>query len=417
VADVDGMTPPNWSAGGSADKWTESVLPSALQRMARAEHLSNADKPIVGANEAGVFPASQLKSVPPVVADANVLCRDIFRACRQQGHTVLVNAVNAGMMRLYGARHVIDEVDEHAEEWCEEEGMPVDKFLDRWETNYVPLIRLVDIQDGLLSPAEQERIDLLDHGPPELWDPDDVPTATLALQLGAFLLSQDAKLLRAVYGPDADFERHYNWLTVLRGGSDAGVTGEMSQSMVEAMAMVGGGVFMGLKWVWNVLSPAALVALGITGAVVAYRASPETRHKVLRTGGTIMETVSELRKWCEAANADFLRAAPEIPTWAALTRTSSLDAVLTRACLHTLARSPMTDRSAVELTADLPRLPVPQGEAKVRAVLRTGSCFEIAYRGRWQVGVPVPAVRPSAHIANFASDARTPRKAGTMSYS
>lgn len=85
-----------------------SVMPSGLDQMILFTHQRNAEKEIVGPNETGVFPDSVLGSVPPVVADATVLSRDVLRACKQQQHTVLVNAVNSRMMRLYCARHVID---------------------------------------------------------------------------------------------------------------------------------------------------------------------------------------------------------------------------------------------------------------------------------------------------------------------
>jgi hypothetical protein len=56
------------------------------------------------------------------------------------------------------------------------------------------------------------------------------------------------------------------------------------------------------------------------------------------------------------------------------------------ACLHTLARSPRCNLSAVELTKELPYLGIAQGEAKVRQVLRDAGLFTEVWRGRWQVG-------------------------------
>ena len=67
-------------------------------------------------------------------------------------------------------------------------------------------------------------------------------------------------------------------------------------------------------------------------------------------------------------------------------------AVLGRACLHTLARSPGCDRSAAELTAELPYLGVAQGAAKVRQVLRDAGPFTEIWRGRWQAGHAAPAL-------------------------
>ena len=60
--------------------------------------------------------------------------------------------------------------------------------------------------------------------------------------------------------------------------------------------------------------------------------------------------------------------------------------------MHTLARSPMSDRSAAELAHDLPYLGVPQGEAKVHQMLRDVGSFTEVWRGRWQLGCVAPAV-------------------------
>ncbi len=361
-------------------------MPARLRQMIRSTHQQNAGEPIVGPNEAGVFPDSSLRSVPPVVADANVLCRDVLRACREPHHTVLVNAVNAGMIRLYCAQHVVDEMEKHAEKWSTDAGISPDRFLECWESKYVPLIRLVEVEDGLLSPEEQQRIALLEHGPPEMCDPDDVPSATLALQLDAFFLSQDKKPLWAVYGEDVDLERHHNWLATLCLAGDAGVGGQVSEWMTKAPVLVGEGMFLALKWVWENISPwVAVGAVGI-GGFALHHVSPERGRKALDAAGKFMEMVVELQRFYGASTVAFRHAAPEVPSWAHLATTNDPDAVLTRASLCTLARAPMTHRSAAELADDLPDLPVARSEAKVRSMLRRRDCFDSAYDGRWQVG-------------------------------
>lgn len=361
-------------------------MPARLRQMVRLTHQRNAEELINGPNEIGVFPDSTLRSVPPVVADANVLCRDVLRSCREPQHTILVNAVNAGMIRLYCAQHVVDEMAEHAEKWATGAGVSPDLFLECWESKYLPLVRLVQVEDSLLSPEEQQRIALLEHGPPEMCDPDDVPSATLVLQLGAFFLSQDKKPLWAVYGREVDLERHHNWLATLCLAGDAGVGGQVSEWMTKAPVLVGEGLFLALKWVWGNISPwVAVGAVGI-GGFALHHVSPERGRKALDAAGKFMEMVVELQRFYVTSTVAFRHAAPEVPSWAHLATTNDPDSVLARASLFTLARSPMTDRSAAELTADLPDLPVPQGEATVRSVLRQRECFELAYRGRWQVG-------------------------------
>lgn len=94
----------------------------------------------------------------------------------------------------------------------------------------------------------------------------------------------------------------------------------------------------------------------------------------------------------EEVQDQFTSAAPKTPGWASLAAEFPPAAVLGRACLHTLARSPGCDRSAAELTMELPFLGVAQGEAKVRQVLRDAGPFTEVWRGRWQAGHAAPAL-------------------------
>lgn len=368
-----------------------SILPGLVERLISHVHWRNAMSEIGGPNPNGVFPNSTLRSVPPVVADANVLRGDVLRSCKQKQHTVLVASVNAGMIRLFCAEHVVSEVEQHAEKWSVQGKVPLERFLATWKDKYLPLLRVVAVVDSLLSPGEQTRIDLLDHGPRKYRDPDDVPSATLALQLGAFFLSTDRKALKAVYGPDVDLARHDNWLAVLKLGGNAGASGQLSQSLADGSLMVGGSVFLALRWVWENLSPWVAVAAVGAGGYALYRTSPETRHNAVDAATSLMTGSADLRAWYVDTTADFLAAAPTIPAWGELAALNGQEATLERACLHTLARSPMTDRSAAELSNDLGvDLPVAHGQAKVRAVLREKICFEPSHRGRWQVGYYSP---------------------------
>ena len=87
------------------------------------------------------------------------------------------------------------------------------------------------------------------------------------------------------------------------------------------------------------------------------------------------------------------------PSWQSLAATNPPGAVLVRACMYTLARSAMSDRSAEELAQELPYLGVAQGEAKVRDVLRSTNSFEEVWRGRWQLGDVASVLKP--HLWRF----------------
>lgn len=367
--------PPNWP--------TELDFSDAIRGLVATTHRQNVSQPIVGPDEAGQFPGALLRAeVPPVVPDANILRRDILRACRHNERTILVNAANSGMLRLFCAQHVIDEVEEHAEDWTRGTDVLLEPFHDRWERDYLPLLRQVDVQDGLLSQVEQSRIEMLKSS-----DADDVPTATLALHLGAFLLSTDKAALRAVYGPDVDFARHDQWVSILGVGSDAGSLGQMSHSTTGATLAVGYGGYLGLKWVWQHVSPFAVVAVAALAGFALYKMGPETRRKIADGGIGILMYFIELYALYQQAEAQFRAVAPAIPSWEQIAEDIQDNrSTLTRACLYTLARTATSALSVEQLAAALPELPVPRNVTALRAVLRSRTCFRQTYRGRWQVG-------------------------------
>src|SRR6266508_2172828 len=95
-------------------------------------HRMNRTNLVEGPDRAGAFPSVWLplpSGVPSVVPDANVLRNDILRACRT-GRTVLVNAANAGALRLFCAQHVLDEIVEHSYEWAIEAAVPHATFIE-----------------------------------------------------------------------------------------------------------------------------------------------------------------------------------------------------------------------------------------------------------------------------------------------
>jgi hypothetical protein len=199
------------------------------------------------------------------VADSNVLRNDILRACRTGQRTVLVTAT-AGLLRLFCARHVYDEVIEHSGGWTGGGPVTRDAFLRRWLLEYLPLIRVVLVGEGQLawlSPAELARIRHLAR--PDQ-DPDGVPSATLALLLGAFFLSQDTKALRAVYGVAYPAGRHREWVSILKAGGDAGQLGKTFTCAVNLTALAAHGAASGARRIASATSPWLLVAAGLGAA-------------------------------------------------------------------------------------------------------------------------------------------------------
>jgi predicted nucleic acid-binding protein len=325
-----------------------------------------------------------------VILDANVLRDDILYACRQGRRTVLVTAANAGLLRLFCAQHVVDEVVEHSAEWATGSDVSHALLLRRWLLEYLPVIRVIPFDDflrELLDPDEAARIREL-----SVVDPDDVPSATMALLLEAFYLSNDTAALTAVYGRNADLAEHRKWLEVLKAGGDAGELGRMFHLTVNFAGLLGSGVTSAVRRLVMAAGPWSLVPLGLVAVLVMVRASPETKQRFKTAAGAVGAYLLQMYAAYQQALLRFQRVVPAVPSWEALGRTTAPGSVLLRACLHTLARSPMSDRSAAEVARLLPVLGVPQGESKVRQTLRAHSSFREVWRGRWQVGQVAPAL-------------------------
>jgi predicted nucleic acid-binding protein len=359
-----------------------------LAQQIQTHHQRNLSKPITGPNEWGVFPDSGLRQVPPIVADANNLRRDLVRSTRTGIRTILVNGANAGMFRIFCAEHVLDEVEEQLQECADAAGVERHAVLNNWEENYLPLLRLVDVQHQWLDPSESERVDDLRSGDLRWRDADDVPTAILALQLGAYVLSTDKKLVWCVYGHDYDTSEHVKWVDTLREGGDAATLEELNRSTEIVVGGAGLVVYESLKWLWQNVSPVAALLVLAGAGYALYRASPDTRQKLLNAATPIGEWVLSVSTMYQGTSTSFLGAAPDVPSWEALAQTVNKTDVLGRACMQTLARSPVSQRSAAELSSRLQFLEVPHGEAKVREMLRSSGTFVKVYTGRWQLGRP-----------------------------
>ena len=354
-------------------------------------HKDSADAPIRFPGPQGAFPEDILLRPPPVVVDANILRNDIRRACRKGQRTVLVTAANAGLIRLFCARHVHDEVIEHSGEWTATGPVTRDDFLRAWLLEYLPLIRVVPIGDehlAWLGPAELARVR---HLAQPGQDPDDVPSAVLALLLEAFFLSGDGKALRAVYG-DADLSGHQAWVDILKAGGDAGQLGKTLTLAANLTALAGQGMASGARRIAAATSPWVLVAAGLGAAWWYWNRPASTRQQVTSVAKYVLTCALSAAVVYQEVQGQFTSAAPKIPGWESLAADLPPAAVLGRACLHTLARNTGCDRSAAELTAELPHLGVAQGEAKVRQVLRDGGPFTEVWRGRWQAGHAAPAL-------------------------
>jgi hypothetical protein len=367
-----------------------SLLPS-LRSALLGIHVQNSRQAIRLPKPHGAFPGDLLASVPPIVPDANRLRDDILYTCGRGRRTSLVNAANAGLIRLFSAQHVLDEIVEHSAVWTAGTDVTQAEFLHSWLTDYLPLIRVVrdtDIPLSLLSPEESERIAFL-----QLVDPDDVPSAILSLTLGAFYLTNDQDALGAVYGPDADLSPHAEWIDVLKAGGDASELGQMLQVGAGLVAGAAQSASKGVAHLWTRVSPLAVLPIPLLAIWLFRRMKPETRTNMVSAFWTAMAGFGEIVNEYQSVLRRFEQASPATPTWESLAQTNCPADVLARACLHTLARLGLSGCSAKEVRSRLPPLPVAHGEAKVREVLRAERYFVEAWAGRWQVGAVAEPVR------------------------
>lgn len=379
---------------GTPEALVERRLEEAIQSMLAMAHRHNAKAAIEGPDEHGAFPASHgrawglgTEGVPPLVLDANPLRGDVIRACRN-GRTVLVTAANAGALRLYAASHVIEEVAEHAERWAWESGdVSLATFQTCWEEEYLPLVRVIEdewLSEELLGGEERARLCRLIGV-----DPDDAPSVILALSLDAFFLSEDRRAVQAVYGEEIDLSTQRSWLARLRSSGDAGELAKMvfAAAMVPTLA-VGGTIEAG-RFVARRLSPWALLPIGTGLIALAYRHVGKERWASLGGGvGKLALGFMYLQSNYLREYERFRAAAPQTPRWDELAREIDRHALLQRACMHALARSPDGCLSASALADSLPTLDIGQGDALVREVLRGSGCFHQPYAGRWQLGEP-----------------------------
>jgi predicted nucleic acid-binding protein len=376
----------------------EEMLRRAAERTARLRvainsvHQQDLLAGIKWPDDHGRFPDAPLHPwIFPIVVDANALRDEILRV--GQPRTVLANAANQGVLRLYCAAHVIKEVTDHYGQWATDKGVPAAAVCDRWRTTYLPLLRCVEVPSDLTGGEQAERLAFLASSPSRYGDPDDVPSATLAILLAAPLLSRDKGPLRAVYGEGFDHVGHGRWIDKLRAGGDLGPIGGYLQGATAIITGVGTASYYGLNAVVRRAGWQNSIAAGLAGAAaytVMVRA--ETKRSIRMALGKLLGALAEalggMAELRAAALAQFESLSPAAPDWAQVQDELGGDATLTRACMHNLARSPRGMLSAGELSDQLRgQLPgTPCGPAKVRQALRNSPAFAQPTPGRFQLG-------------------------------
>lgn len=365
---------------------------SLVAAQIRAAHDRSAGEPIAWPDQRGAFPRSSLSKVCPVVVDAMALRDQVLRITRTGQRTIMVNAANTGALRLYCAPHVVEEVDRQLSGWATIQN--VDPRIARtvWCDDVCPLLRCVQVPEGLTSGDESERLAILADPDHRYGDPDDLPTATLALLLSAPLLSRDKSPLRAVYGEKLDYQRHIDWQDQLRAAGDLAPLDALVSGWESLFMAVGVGAVSSTRRIMNRVTGPNLLFVGVLGALAFHAVVPtHIKRRLASTMGAILAApmgeylaATDLQR---TADEDFRLLTPRTPDWDQAARDVGSARGLARACLLALASAPPSNLSARELTQQLNSVfGLTTSEAKVRATLRSTNCFTEPSRGRFQVG-------------------------------
>lgn len=246
------------------------------------------------------------------------------------------------------------------------------------------LLRVVPntaVKEAMLTPDEVWRVR-------HLLASKDVPSVKLAIVLGAYYLTEDQPAWKAVYDRDVDAETLLGWVAPLRDGGDVEVLGDAAAILmlvplltVERFIEFGRIVATEAPWVfWPTMAASVGFALAKT--------TTSGMRSVVSRIGTGFEVLYQCMQPYQDALARFRAAAPDAPDWPRLALEVQQAALLNRAALWTLARTPTGEASAAELAKLMPDLAGAQSVRYVRSALRVNAGFHSIARGRWQVGCP-----------------------------
>lgn len=352
-------------------------------------HRHNSDQPINGYDDAGAWRESYWARFSPdtfpIVIDANVLRNCIGPTAKRAQQTVLTSLANRRAARVFCAPHVIEELIEHLDEWAVSYGVSPDDYRAAFERAYLPLLRVVptDGIEEMLTPDELAGIDSL-----RSQDADDVPTATVALAMGAMPVTMDPRPWEAIYGAKANTAELQQWLTLLLR------VGDLTESEVLMMGarITLGSVLVGGAYSAAALyrfSPVLLIAASVGLAAITQCIPKPTLAKVWSSLKVGFETYNEALAQPNSDAAEQVHARlPPFPQWEALVDETSRDAALGRACLFQLSRSRQTLARASDLAIELPHLTIGQEAMRLGTALRRYPAFFEPYEMRWQVGRP-----------------------------
>lgn len=335
---------------------------------------------------------SLVRLSPPraLIGDTGELMKEVCRSLRQQHQTSLLAALHLGTVRMYIPRHVLDEMTVGLPIYTAETGAAAADAVERWDTQYLPRIRVVDVAGNWGN--GDPRVAAV-----EARDQSDLPTARLAVTLRCPVITEDGDLVDNGIGSR-------KWLKVAHFVANEAVIDETA-SMVYLPTAAAIGLtrattrLIARAPVWAQLALCLVASVGITWCRVNGRGARQVQRAADATG--------DLWQWVGPRLVQMLarRVTGEL-AWVAQTVVGSNAPTMSErvAALLSVATDP-------PLAEDLARGIERPGNLRdrtqaVRAILVASPAFCEASRGRWALGQPatnadLPA-STAAHLAWFA---------------
>ena len=310
---------------------------------------------------------------PPLVlvGDTGVLMKDVLRSCRDPHTTSLQSGMHRGVVRLYIASHVFEEVERDLPGFALDRGCAQDALV-RWHKEYLPWLYVVDVPPHWAVDDRSVRAVMERHAV-------DGPTAQLAAMLGCPTLAEDPDLVENGFGSN-------EWLRLTLHTGGLAFQSETLQIFYVPSAMaveLGRGA---TRVFARAPAWAQLLTLGalLSGALAA-GGSEKVRMQLRSAGSGALQAVewvvprlSQLLEWQAAGEEE----------WSRQTLVAPVPGDLEQALAQVLSRA-----SDSALAGDLARdLSFPgnrkQRTVEIGAVLQASSAFAQPTRARWQLGRP-----------------------------
>jgi predicted nucleic acid-binding protein len=334
----------------------------------------------------------------PWVIDANEMRQAILHTARTGKASLLARAASEGLITWYIAEHAVGEVHEHLDGWADREGVERSAAWEAWNGVYKPMLRMVpgDLNHLKFTVDEQLRLDGLARR-----DPDDLPTARLAMAIGARLVTRDNAVIAAGYGPGRSSEDHGDLL--IPTSSALAASGHLRDMEVVGAALAGGVI---VEVVSLVRRFPLLGVAGAAGAALALRTAGH-RERAVSTAQPVWTAVGKVLEVLVVMHAEISgQLARYEPVLGSLDDTVRQlgSAARSRIVMWMLARSPVPDASATGLAGTWPGAAAPfRSETAIRSVLYSHPALTQTRRGRFQLGIPLTSTT-SEHASTLCPE-------------